>query len=93
MEVALVVDSTQSMLKPAMNWQNTKQWLKDLVDAFQIDGVHRRVGFIRWSNKIHHESTVLFSQHVTGKSIQRGWGTDRVFFFFWSELHVTPNTQ
>ena len=78
MEVALVVDSTKSMLKPANNWQNTKQWLKDLVDAFQIDGVHRRVGFIRWSNKIHHDSTVLFSQHVTGRLIQIRWVTDRV---------------
>ena len=68
--MALVVDSTKSMRKPADNWQNTKQWLKDLVGAFQIEGSHRRVGLIRWSNKIHHESTVLFGQNLTGKFIK-----------------------
>ena len=68
-EIALVVDSTGSMNYPTGNWKNTKQWMKDMIDLFEIDGQNHRVGLIRWSNRVYHESTVLFDQNLTGKCV------------------------
>ena len=68
-EIALVVDSTGSMKYPTGNWKNTKQWMKDMIDLFEIDGQHHKAGLIRWSNRVHQESTVLFDQNLTGKCV------------------------
>ena len=68
-EIALVVDSTGSMKYPTGNWENTKQWMKDMIDLFEIDGQHHKAGLIRWSNRVHQESTVLFDQNLTGKCV------------------------
>ena len=62
-----MVDSSGSMGSPSGNWHNTKEWMKNLVRAFEIDGRHHRIGLIRWSSRVHHESTVRFSDNLSRK--------------------------
>ena len=62
-----MVDSSGSMNSPAGNWDNTKEWMKNLAVAFEIDGQHHRIGLIRWSSSVHHESTVRFSDNLSRK--------------------------
>lgn len=74
-EIALVVDSSWSMSgshpnTPPGNWNNTKTWMKNMVDVFQIDGEHHRAGLIQWNSNIVHSATVLFSENLTGEEMK-----------------------
>ena len=55
------------MLSPADNWNNTLEWMKNLVDAFEIDGTRHRMGVIMWSSNVIDEETILFSDNLTGQ--------------------------
>ena len=62
-EIALVVDSSGSMKG---SWNDTLEWMKNLVDAFEIDGTRHRMGVIMWSNNVIDKETILFSENLTG---------------------------
>ena len=62
-EIALVVDSSGSMKG---SWNDTLEWMKNLVDAFEIDGTHHRMGVIMWSDDVIDHETILFSESLTG---------------------------
>ena len=64
-EIALVVDSSGSMRS---SWNDTLQWMKKLVDAFEIDGTHHRMGVIMWDHAVIKKETILFSDNLTGES-------------------------
>ena len=64
-EIALVVDSSGSMIR---SWNDTLEWMKKLVDAFEIDGTHHRMGVIMWNHAVIKKETILFSENLTGKS-------------------------
>ena len=63
-EIALVVDSSGSMIG---SWNDTLEWMKKLVDAFEIDGTHHRMGVIMWNHAVIKKETILFSENLTGK--------------------------
>ena len=54
------------MQSPADNWNNTLEWMKNLADAFEIDGSRHRMGVIMWSNDVIDKETILFSENLTG---------------------------
>ena len=62
-EIALVVDSSGSMKG---SWNDTLEWMKNLVDAFEIDGTRHRMGVIMWSENVIDNETILFSENLTG---------------------------
>ena len=62
-EIALVVDSSGSMYG---SWNDTLEWMKNLVDAFEIDGTRHRMGVIMWNSDVIDKETILFSENLTG---------------------------
>ena len=55
------------MQYPADNWNNTLEWMKNLADAFEIDGTRHRMGVIMWSSDVIDEETIRFSENLTGQ--------------------------
>ena len=48
------------------SWSDTLEWMKNLVDAFEIDGTRHRMGVIMWSLDVIDNETILFSENLTG---------------------------
>ena len=50
------------------SWSDTLEWMKNLVDVFEIDGTRHRMGVIMWSHDVIDNETILFSENLTGSS-------------------------